>query len=97
VVDGIVELRLTDDIVEDTILKQLRVRKMSGVLAISEWETYEYTAGTGIVTFDPLAQMEAAGEADAATSDLPGDQTELDEARGGAETDESLADEEGAG
>jgi len=80
-VDGIVELRLNDDLVEDTLLKQLRVRKMSGVLALSEWETYEYTAGTGIVTFDPIAQMEAAREPPEGVEepDLPEGQTELDE------------------
>jgi KaiC/GvpD/RAD55 family RecA-like ATPase len=80
-VDGIVELRLTDDIVEDTLIKQLRVRKMSGVLAISEWESYEYTAGTGIVTFDPVAQMEAAdGTAD---DDDSGTDQQDDDASGG--------------
>lgn len=94
IVDGIVEMRLTDDIVEDTLLKQLRVRKMSGVLALSEWETYEYTAGTGIVTFDPVAQMEAARERseDADSSDLPDDQTELDEVTDAAGTGDDAAE-----
>ncbi len=89
-VDGIVELRLNEDLVEDTLVKQLRVRKMSGVLAISEWETYEYTAGTGIVTFDPVAQMEAAQETpDGADGpDLPEEQTELDEVTAGPATGE---------
>jgi len=81
-VDGIVELRLNDDIVEDTLVKQLRVRKMNGVLAISEWATYEYTAGKGIVTFDPVAQMEAAQD-----DGPPGDQTELDDVTDTPETD----------
>ncbi len=76
-VDGIVELRLNDDLIEDTLVKQLRVRKMSGVLAISEWETYEYTAGKGIVTFDPVAQIEAADDAEDAP---PGEQAQLDDA-----------------
>jgi KaiC/GvpD/RAD55 family RecA-like ATPase len=76
-IDGIVELRLNDDLVDDALVKQLRVRKMSGVLAISEWDTYEYTAGEGIVTFDPVAQMETAEKTE--TPDPPGDQTELDE------------------
>jgi archaellum biogenesis ATPase FlaH len=79
-VDGLVELRLNDDLVEDTLVKQLRVRKMSGVLAISEWETYEYTAGKGIVTFDPVAQIEAAEGEDG--TDGPGKQAELDDAAG---------------
>jgi KaiC/GvpD/RAD55 family RecA-like ATPase len=57
-VDGIVELRLSEDIVEDALIKQLRVRKMSGVLTYPDWEVYEYTAGEGIVTFDPVAELE---------------------------------------
>jgi KaiC/GvpD/RAD55 family RecA-like ATPase len=61
-VDGIVELRLTEELVEDALIKQLRVRKMNGVLTYPEWEVYEYTAGKGIVTFDPVAQIESADE-----------------------------------
>jgi KaiC/GvpD/RAD55 family RecA-like ATPase len=57
-VDGIVEMRLNDDMVEGALIKQLRVRKMSGVLTFPEWQVYEYTAGEGIVTFDPIAEME---------------------------------------
>jgi len=58
-VDGIVELRLADDIVEGALIKQLRVRKMGGVLVYPERSVYEYTAGQGIVTFDPVEEMEA--------------------------------------
>jgi len=52
-VDGIVDLRLNDDLVEGSLMKQLRVRKMRGVLALPKWVLYEYTAGEGIVTIDP--------------------------------------------
>ncbi len=62
IVDGLIEMRLNEDIIEGALIKQLRVRKMSGVLTFPEWEVYEYTAGEGIVTFDPVAQMEAAAE-----------------------------------
>lgn len=62
IVDGIVDLRFTDDIVPNTLLKQLRVRKMAGVLIVPEWHTYEYTAGTGQVVFDPEAEAEGEGE-----------------------------------
>ncbi|MFC7134427.1 MULTISPECIES: ATPase domain-containing protein [Salinibaculum] len=62
IVDGLIEMRLNEDLVEGALVKQLRVRKMSGVLTFPEWEVYEYTAGEGIVTFDPVAQMEAARE-----------------------------------
>jgi KaiC/GvpD/RAD55 family RecA-like ATPase len=70
-VDGIVELRLNEELVEDALVKQLRVRKMSGVLTYPEWEVYEYTAGEGIVTFDPVAQLEEA-EDDASGGDDEG-------------------------
>jgi len=58
-VDGIVEMRLNEDIIEDALVKQLRVRKMSGVLTFPEWKAYEYAAGKGLVTFDPIAEMKA--------------------------------------
>ncbi|WP_135662599.1 ATPase domain-containing protein [Halorhabdus rudnickae] len=55
--DGIVEMRLNEEIVEDALIKQIRVRKMSGVLTYPEWSAYEYTSGTGIVLFDPQEEM----------------------------------------
>ncbi|WP_136689915.1 ATPase domain-containing protein [Halorhabdus amylolytica] len=55
--DGIVEMRLNEEIVEDALIKQIRVRKMSGVLTYPEWSAYEYTSGTGIVLFDPKEEM----------------------------------------
>jgi KaiC/GvpD/RAD55 family RecA-like ATPase len=57
-VDGIVEMRLNDDIVEKALVKQLRVRKMSGVLTYPQWQVYEFTSGKGLVTFDPREQLE---------------------------------------
>ncbi len=63
-VDGIVEMRLNEELVANALVKQIRTRKMSGVLTFPEWQSYEYTAGKGIVTFDPVEQLEAA-EADA--------------------------------
>ncbi|MEF8838098.1 MAG: ATPase domain-containing protein [Haloarculaceae archaeon] len=59
-VDGIVEMRLNEELVDGALVKQIRTRKMSGVLTYPEWESYEYTAGRGIVTFDPLEELEAA-------------------------------------
>ncbi|MFB6151428.1 MAG: ATPase domain-containing protein [Haloarculaceae archaeon] len=50
--DGIVEMRLNDDLVEGSLMKQIRVRKMSGVLNLPKWVLYEYTAGEGIVTIE---------------------------------------------
>jgi len=56
--DGLIELRLNEEIIGNTLIKQMRVRKMSGVLTYPEWKVYEYTSGTGIVTFDPVAQQQ---------------------------------------
>jgi KaiC/GvpD/RAD55 family RecA-like ATPase len=61
-VDGIIELRLNEEIVEGALIKQIRVRKMSGVLTYPEWSAYEYTSGRGIVTFDPLEEIEKSRE-----------------------------------
>ena len=62
IVDGIVEMRLNEELVEGALLKQLRVRKMNGVLTYPEWKCYEYTSGLGIVTFDPHEEMERTEE-----------------------------------
>jgi len=51
-VDGIVEMRLDDELVEGSLMKQIRVRKMSGVLNLPKWVLYEYTAGEGIVIIE---------------------------------------------
>ncbi len=56
-VDGILDMQVNGNIVEDTLIKRIRIRKMNGVLAIPEWVAYEFTAGKGLVTFDPLAEM----------------------------------------
>lgn len=84
IVDGIVDLRSNDDVVEGALVKQLRVRKMNGVLTYPEWASFEYTAGEGIVTFDPLAQLEAAEPSP--SGDDSGESTDAD---GPAATDHS--------
>ena len=61
-VDGVVDMRLNPEIVEDTLIKQIRIRKMSGVLAIPEWTAYEFTSGQGLVMFDPEVEIEKARE-----------------------------------
>jgi KaiC/GvpD/RAD55 family RecA-like ATPase len=53
VVDGLVEMRLNEEIIPDTLIKEVRIRKLNGVLVIPEWHAYEYTSGLGMVTFDP--------------------------------------------
>jgi KaiC/GvpD/RAD55 family RecA-like ATPase len=57
IADGVVDLELNGDIVDDTLLRRIRIRKMNGVLTISEWTAYEFTSGTGLVTFDPAEEM----------------------------------------
>ena len=68
--DGVVELGLNDDLVEGSLIKQVRVRKMSGVLALPKWTLYEYTAGEGIVTIElhegPPDESDAAKDDDSA-------------------------------
>lgn len=67
-VDGIIELGLNDDLVEGSLLKQVRVRKMNGVLTLPKWALYEYTAGEGIVTIDPQEGPPADEDGGATTS-----------------------------
>ncbi|WP_152436551.1 RAD55 family ATPase [Halosimplex carlsbadense] len=61
-VDGIVELNLDEDLVEGSLLKQIRVRKMGGVLTLPKWTLYEYTAGEGIVTIERREGPPEGGE-----------------------------------
>lgn len=62
VADGVIDLRLDGGIVEDTLFRRLRVRKMRGVLTVPEWHTYEYTSGLGLVTFDPREEVDDGEE-----------------------------------
>jgi KaiC/GvpD/RAD55 family RecA-like ATPase len=71
IVDGIVELRLNDDLVEDALIKQIRVRKLNNVLAIPEWHSYEYTSGEGIVLFDPHEEIRKSRGEDGEAPDEP--------------------------
>jgi len=89
VVDGVVELRLNDELVEETLLKQARVRKSSGVLVVPEWHTYEYTAGLGMVRFDPREEA-ISGETRQASLDEVDDQGESEaETAADAEADDT--------
>ena len=74
IADGIVELQLNEDLVEDALLKQLRVRKMSGVLTFPQWRVYEFTSGKGLVTFDPVEELQ-----DETADDEPADESETDD------------------
>jgi len=76
VADGVVDMELDSEIVEDTLIKRTRIRKMSGVLAYSEWTAYEYTAGVGMVTFDPGEEMNESGKR---PDDVDGSQSGTDD------------------
>ncbi|MFC6727858.1 ATPase domain-containing protein [Natronoarchaeum mannanilyticum] len=69
IADGIVDLQMNDELVEDTLIKRARVRKMSGVLSYQEWVAYEYTAGEGMVTFSPAEEIEGEDSASGAGTD----------------------------
>ncbi|WP_231186259.1 ATPase domain-containing protein [Haladaptatus sp. DYF46] len=62
VIDGLVDLQLNGSLVEDVLIKRVRIRKMNGVLTIPEWVAYEYTGGDGLVSFDPIEELEKAEE-----------------------------------
>jgi KaiC/GvpD/RAD55 family RecA-like ATPase len=72
IADGVVDIELNGDIVDDTLLRRIRIRKMSGVLTISEWTAYEFTSDTGLVAFDPSEEM-ADAQQDADESPDEGD------------------------
>lgn len=56
--DGIIDLEHNPKIVEDALIKRLRVRKMSGVLTYPEWIAFEYTSTDGLVMYDPAVELE---------------------------------------
>ncbi|MFT4882583.1 MAG: KaiC/GvpD/RAD55 family RecA-like ATPase [Natronomonas sp.] len=68
IADGVIDLVLSDDLVEDTLMKRIRVRKMTGVLSIRRWATYEFAEGKGLVAAKPAeVEEDDDGESDAET------------------------------
>jgi KaiC/GvpD/RAD55 family RecA-like ATPase len=59
VADGVIDIQLDDQIIEDTLFKRIRVRKLDDVLVYPDWTTFEYTSGLGMLTFDPHEQLSA--------------------------------------
>jgi KaiC/GvpD/RAD55 family RecA-like ATPase len=96
-VDGIVEMRLNEELVEGALVKQIRTRKMGGVLTFPEWQSYEYTAGQGIVTFDPQEQLEQAEAAAEAAEVEAGEAKAGDVAAAGDDGEGENADAEESG
>lgn len=69
-VDGIVDLQMNGGLVKDTLIKRVRIRKMNGVLSVPEWTAYEFTAGKGLVAFDPMQELsESTVESEAGVKD----------------------------
>ncbi|WP_435156049.1 ATPase domain-containing protein [Haladaptatus sp. DFWS20] len=58
VMDGLIDLQLNGSVIEDVLVKRIRIRKMNSVLTIPEWVAYEYTGEKGLVTFDPIEELE---------------------------------------
>lgn len=56
-VDGIVDLEQNAEIVEDALIKRMRVRKMNGALTYPEWTAYEFTSDQGLVMFEPREEL----------------------------------------
>ncbi|WP_338730224.1 ATPase domain-containing protein [Haladaptatus sp. DJG-WS-42] len=77
-VDGVIDLRLTEKLVPETLLKQIRIRKMNGVLVIPEWHTYEYTSGLGMVTFDPEEEQAKSKEKATENGETAPDQSDVE-------------------
>jgi KaiC/GvpD/RAD55 family RecA-like ATPase len=98
--DCVVDLRLNPELVEDTLIKQFRVRKLNAALAISEWRAYEYTETQGLVPFDPAEEIEKSRrereDADDADGEDSGDDGPDDPA-GEEATDVVGDDDESAG
>ncbi|MBZ6495773.1 RAD55 family ATPase [Natrinema longum] len=53
VFDGIVDLRLTDQLTPSARLKQLAVRKLVGAQFLPQWVTYEHEPARGLFAFGP--------------------------------------------
>lgn len=85
VMDGLIELRLNDEIAAETLIKEVRIRKLNGALVVPEWRAYEYTPGIGMVPFEPKrdADDESETEEESEDSEAAAATTEESEESGG--------------
>jgi KaiC/GvpD/RAD55 family RecA-like ATPase len=91
VMDGLIELRLNDEIAAETLIKEVRIRKLNGALVVPEWRAYEYSPGVGMVPFEP--KRDAEGETEAEEEDeAPAESAEATE--GGEEAGEGPVEAE---
>lgn len=51
--DGVIDMRLNNDLVEDTLVKEIRVRKLERVQTESEWIPFEFSREEGLTLVDP--------------------------------------------
>jgi KaiC/GvpD/RAD55 family RecA-like ATPase/YHS domain-containing protein len=89
IADGVIDLVLSDDVVEDTLMKRIRVRKMTGVFSIRRWATYEFAEGRGLVAAEPADE----DDAESGDEDEPAEASTADE----AEPSQNDATEQGDG
>jgi KaiC/GvpD/RAD55 family RecA-like ATPase len=88
IVDGVVEMGFNPDLVEDSLVKELRVRKMSGVPAHPRWVPYRFAEGSGLVELE-VGAAEAASGAD----ETDGEEADSD---GGSGVDTAASDGQNA-
>jgi len=67
--DGVVDMEHNPELIEDALIKRMRVRKMSGALTYPEWTAYEFTSDRGLVMFDPEVEVEKGGDEAAVEND----------------------------
>ena len=60
IVDGIVEMGFNPDLVADGLVKELQVRKMSGVPVRPRWVPYRFAEGAGLVELEVVAADDEA-------------------------------------
>lgn len=99
IADGVIDLALSDEVVQDALVKRIRVRKMSGVMSIRRWATYEFARSEGLVAVSPEdGERDGSGapadSPQSAQSGAAGDVAEADSGDGTA--DEGAAGEHGA-
>jgi KaiC/GvpD/RAD55 family RecA-like ATPase len=87
IADGVIDLTLTDDLLEDTLLKRIRVRKMTGVRSIRRWATYEFTEGNGLVAATPEEEEADADDGNDGEPDTASGAGDADAADAGAVDD----------
>ncbi len=87
IADGIIDLTLSDQLVEDALMKRIRVRKMSGVRTIRRWATYEFAESRGLVAARPETKTDSDESTETSTDgeSAPDEASSGDKASAGGE------------